>query len=99
MAFIHKKAMGPHQSPMAFFPILGMALRVTLLKIKVRVIKIKALVHDFSSRRNIKPIGSGMSRRILRFFWKSPEIPDYTERLRTLSLSKCRVNPAYQQAG
>jgi hypothetical protein len=40
-----------------------MALWVTRFKIKVKVIKIKALVHDFSFETIIKHIGSGMSRR------------------------------------
>jgi hypothetical protein len=39
-----------------------MALWMTLFKIKVKVIKIKTLVHHFSLNRNTKRIGSGMSR-------------------------------------
>ena len=39
-----------------------MALWVALFKIKIKVIKIKTLIHDFSLKRNIKHIGSGMSR-------------------------------------
>jgi hypothetical protein len=48
MAPIHKKAMGPHQSPMASHPHVGMALWVTLSKIKIKVIKIETLLHDLS---------------------------------------------------
>jgi hypothetical protein len=62
MAFIYKKAMGPHQSPMAFHSISGMALWMTLFKIKVKVVKVNTLVHDFSFRCHTKHIGSGMSR-------------------------------------
>jgi len=39
-----------------------MALWVTLFKIKIKVIKIKTLIHDFSFENNTKHIGSGMSR-------------------------------------
>jgi hypothetical protein len=63
MAPIHKKAMGPHQSPMASHPHVGMALWVTLSKIKIKVIKIETLLHDLSFDHNIKHIGPGMSRK------------------------------------
>jgi hypothetical protein len=46
---------------MAFHPHIGNGLWVTLFKIKIKVIKIKTLIHDFSSKFNIKHIGSGMS--------------------------------------
>jgi len=39
-----------------------MTLWVTLFKIKIKVIKIKTLIHDSSFNHNIKHIESGMSR-------------------------------------
>ena len=42
-----KKPWGLISHPWLFIPILGMALWVTLFKIKVKVIKIKTLVHGF----------------------------------------------------
>jgi len=39
-----------------------MALWVTLFKIKIKVIKIKTLIHDFSFDRDIKRIDVQLSR-------------------------------------
>ena len=87
MASIYKKAMGPHQSPMASPPHMGSDLWVTLSKIKVKVIKIKTLVHDFSLSRNINHIGSGMSRG----YFQSPAAPE------SVSLTgKCPASPALE---
>jgi hypothetical protein len=57
-----KKPWGLISHPWLFIPISGIALWVTLFKIKIKVIKNKPLVHDFSFRCDIKHIGSGMSR-------------------------------------
>ena len=67
MAFLYKKTMGPHQSPMAFHPILGMALWVTRFKIKVKVIKIKVLVHDLSLEAILNLLDHECQGGILRF--------------------------------
>jgi hypothetical protein len=62
-----KKPWGLISHPWLFIPLLGMNLWVTLFKIKVKVIRIKNLVHGLSFRRNIKHIRSGMSRKIFNF--------------------------------
>ena len=43
----NEKAMGPNRSPMAHYPVMGMPLRVTLIKIKIKV-KIEGASHRFS---------------------------------------------------
>jgi hypothetical protein len=74
-----KKPWGLISHPWLFIPISGMGLWVTLSKIKIKVIKIKFLIHGLSFRRNIKPIKSGMSRKIFSFHSTSaPWIPFLT---------------------
>jgi len=61
----NEKAMGPNRSPMAHYPVMGMPLRVTLIKIKIKVFEIIDVSHGPSFWIKFKTYPVELSRGIL----------------------------------
>ena len=58
------KAMGPDQSPMAYYPVMGRPLWVTLIKIKIKVVEIEDTSHNPSLCIKFKTYPVELSREI-----------------------------------
>jgi len=57
--------MGPDQSPMAYYPVMGRPLWVTLIKIKIKVVEIEDASHSPSFCIKFKTYPVELSREIL----------------------------------